>query len=253
MCTALIDATRCGCPTVLKFGSSLLRDGAGFRSAAREVLRTVATGGRAVVVVSAVAGQTDGLLAHARDLSRAPGSALLAALLRTGEEASAALMGMALLEAGVHAHVLAADEIDVRTRGPLDDGEPVGADFERLRAALRAHAVVVVPGFVGRHASGAPSLLGRGGSDLTALFLGAGLGAAEVRLVKDVPGVLPRDPRTAAGPQRPLEATTWEEVERIGSGVVQPKALRFAAAEGLEFTVAGVGGGGTRVGRGAPS
>jgi aspartate kinase len=209
----------------------------------------VAKGRRIAVVVSATAGTTDGLLDRARGLSRTPGAGLLATLLRTGEEASVALMGLALTEASVDAHVLAADELGLCTVGPLDDGEPVEVDIPRLVSCLRAHAVVVVPGFVGRTERGQPSTLGRGGSDLTALFLGWRLGATEVRLVKDVPGVLPADPRVAGPDQLPLPAASWEEVERIGRGVVQTKALRFASSAGVEFRVCGLGTEGTLVGR----
>ncbi|HEM46077.1 MAG TPA: hypothetical protein ENO23_03430, partial [Alphaproteobacteria bacterium] len=116
-----------------------------------------------------------------------------------------------------------------------------------VREALERHEITVVPGFVGRCADGRPTLLGRGGSDFTALFLGHRLGAVEIRLVKDVDGVFDGDPARRPGATA-RRAATWEEVERAGGGVVQPKALRWAAARRLGFRVAALGGTGTWVG-----
>jgi homoserine dehydrogenase len=242
---------------VLKFGSSLLRDEQGFCSAVAEVAREVETGSRVVVVVSAVKGTTDRLTALAQQLADRPAARLLSLLLRTGEDASVALLGIALVQHGLNAHALSGDELGLRTTGPLQDADPKDANVDRLEACLHAHDVVVVPGFVGRDVTGHPSVLGRGGSDLTALFLGERLAAKRIRLIKDVDGVYPTDPRSSAPPgdpargarssPAPLKEATWSEVERIGNGVVQPKALWFAERAGLSFRVSGVGGRGTLV------
>lgn len=250
MCTVLIDggAVTLGPVTVLKFGSSLLRDPEGFEGAACEVEREVRAGRRVIAVVSAVRGTTDRLLGHAHGLSARPAQRLLALLLRTGEDASVALLGISLVQRTLNAHVLTAEELGLRTAGPLDDAEPVDLDVDRLVTCLRAHDVVVVPGFVGLDEAGHPSLLGRGGSDLTALFIGARLGVEEVRLVKDVDGVYAADPNASDCAGAPLEFATWDDVGSFGNGVVQPKALEFAEREGLTFRVAAVAGRGTWVG-----
>lgn len=250
MCTVLMEggAVQLGPVTVLKFGSSLLSGGDGFKKVVGEVEREVALGHRVLAVVSAMKGTTDRLLDTARDLSANPPQGLLSVLLRTGEDASVALLGIALVQSGVNAHALTADEFGLRTAGPLDDAEPVDVDLVRLVACLRAHDVIVVPGFVGVDASGHPSLLGRGGSDLTALYLADRLGAEEVRLLKDVDGVFPRDPKAEEGRSEALVSATWGEVARVGNGVVQSKALLFAERIGLAFRVAAVAGTGTRVG-----
>jgi homoserine dehydrogenase len=246
---------------VVKLGSSLLRGPDGFVRAVEEIAHQLRNGRRVVAVVSARRGVTDALEREARAVaSEPPDPLLLALLLRTGEEASAALMGLALQRAAVRVRVLIADELGLRTCGALDDAEPTDVDVSGLRVSLEAHDVVVVPGFVGRDAAGRPALLGRGGSDYTALYLASRLGAAEARLVKDVEGVFAVDPRiTRAGvraaggaawsrSEPPLPHATWAEVERIGNGVVQPKALRFAERVGLSFRVAAAGGRGTLVG-----
>jgi homoserine dehydrogenase len=271
VCRAVTDAPGASAElTVLKFGSSLLAGLDGYGRALEEVLREIEAGRRVVAVVSARRGVTDALERDARALSAWPDSHLRALLLRTGEEASAALLGLALGRFGVRTRVLTADELGLRTLGAPDDGEPADVDVDALRGAVERHEAVVVPGFVGRDASGRPALLGRGGSDYTALFVASRLGASEVRLVKDVDGVFPSDPRRmladhgpdaptgtrpTAEPGRPppaLERVSWSEVERIGNGVVQPKALRFAERIGLPFRVAGVGGRGTLVGPRCP-
>lgn len=271
---------------VLKFGSSLLDGPGGYRMAVEEIGRWVARGHRLLVVVSARRGRTDELLREARAVTgprdgaemgdgsetgsgaetsfgpvvrgdaMAAGSdatapcepSLVARLLRTGEEASVALLGLAAARAGLSTAVLGADELGLRTTGPVDDAEPVDVDLAALRIALGRHAVAIVPGFVGRNARGWPTLLGRGGSDYTALYLGSRVGAAEIRLVKDVDGVFEGDPGELEA--RPLASASWDDVERVGGGVVQSKALRFAEREGLGFRVAAPGGRGTRVGGG---
>jgi homoserine dehydrogenase len=252
MCTVLTEggAVALGPVTVLKFGSSLLADGAGFEVAVDEIAREVRAGRRVLAVVSAMRGTTDRLLDAAAALTDRPADGLLSSLLQTGEDASVALLTIALTAGGLNAHGVGADALSLRTRGPLRDAEPVGVDLDRLTARLSAHQVVVVPGFVGRDSSGCPSLLGRGGSDLTALFLAALIGAEEVRLVKDVDGVFAHDPRRGPPGAAALAHATWGEVVRVGNGVVQEKALRFAEAQGLVFRVAAPRGRGTLVGPG---
>lgn len=183
----------CGVPrslpvVVLKFGSSVLSQPEGYRRAADEVRKGVACRKRVVAVVSAMGSTTDRLLEAARSLAPTTALALLSQLLATGEEASVALLCIALTSTAVNAVSLPTEQFGLRTHGALSDANPVAADTSTLAAALATHDVVVLPGFVGRDASGAPSLLGRGGSDLTALFLGDALDASEVRLVKDVDG-----------------------------------------------------------------
>lgn len=247
MCDGLTAPPGHGGLVVLKFGSSVLRDGRGFRSAAAEVRRSLDEGQRVVVVVSAVWGATDALLSQAAALSPRPPEGLLTRLLATGEAASVALMAMALAEAGVEAHALDSEALGLRTEGPLLEAEPRTVALDALREALSRGEAVVVPGFVGVSESGEPSLLGRGGSDLTALFLARSLGADACTLVKDVDGVHSTDPRRTAGATR-LERASWQEVMAVGGGVVQPRALAWARDRCLSFRVAAPGGSGTVVG-----
>lgn len=236
---------------VLKFGSSVLRGADGFRTAAGEVEAEVARGGRVVAIVSAPPGATDALLGTAVGVCASPPPDLLVPLLATGEIASVALLTMALRGIGVPARPAGAGDIGLRTRGPLLDAEPVDLDGAWVAASLQAAPVLVVPGFVGVDLSGRPSLLGRGGSDLTAVFLADRLAADECRLVKDVDGVYPVDPNAASDAGGPFESASWDLVLDLAATLVQPKAVRFARERGLTFRVCAPGGRGTRVGEAA--
>jgi len=238
---------------VLKFGSSVLASPDGYRMVAGHVRDEVARGRKLIAVVSAMGQTTDALLTSAKAVAPRPPDALVSALLATGEEASVALLGIALADVGVPSTGFTAARLSVRTRGSLWDAEPVDVDTGPIAAALDCSDVIIVPGFVGVDVTGVPSLLGRGGSDLTALFLGHAMAAAEVRLIKDVDGIYPADPGAtglagAAGGLAPLRTVSWDHARRIGGGVVQDKALRFAARHGLAFRVAALGGCGTWVG-----
>lgn len=233
--------------SVLKFGSSVLEGAEGYRAAAAEVLRELSQGRRVVAVVSAPPGATDALLRSAGALTpEAPGG-LVSRLLATGEAASVALLGIALAARGVSARVLDAEGLALRTSGPTLDADPREIDAARIHGILDLHPVLVVPGFVGVSDDGELSLLGRGGSDLTALFLAHRLGAVECRLVKDVDGVHASDPR--ADPKAPVfRRASWEVVIEVGGELVQEKAVRFALERGMPFRVAAFGGEGTWVG-----
>lgn len=214
-----------------------------------DVLGAEVAGGRKVLaVVSAMGGTTGALLTAARAVMPAPPDSLIGALLATGEDASVALLALALAARGVRAEGLGASRLPILTRGALNDAEPVAIDTARLRAALERSDVVVFPGFVGVDLTGATSLLGRGGSDLSALFLGHALGDADVCLVKDVDGVYPADPRTNSGIEA-YDEMEWSEARRVGGEIVQGKAVDFAERHRVRFRVAGLGGRGTWVGR----
>lgn len=241
-----------GVTAVVKFGSSVLAGQEGYRRVAEHVRQEVAHGRKVIAVVSAMGNTTEALLSAAKAVAAEPRDALVAALLATGEEASVALLRIALADVGVPSAGFTAAQLCVRTRGALRDADPVAVDTRRIAAAFACADVIVVPGFVGVDVTGVPSLLGRGGSDLTALFIGQAVGAAEIRLVKDVDGVFPANPHRVRG-LTPLRTVSWDQALCIGGGVVQDKALRFASRHRLGFRVAAMGGRGTWVGDSPPS
>lgn len=221
---------------VLKFGGSVLRNQQDVRRAAAEVARHVARGTRVVAVVSALEGVTDSLLGQARAFGEYHDPHATALLLSTGELASAALLGLALTSAGITSQVLTPRQVGLRTTGQPLDSSATGLDAGLVRASLRTRACVVVPGFVGVDEHGATTLLGRGGSDLTAIFIAQQLGC-RCRLVKDVAGLYERDPnQPGPEPARYLEVS-WTHALSLGGGIVQPKAIAFARDHALTFEV----------------
>jgi homoserine dehydrogenase len=240
---------------VLKLGGSVLRGERDLPRAVSEVYRIWRRGARVVAVVSALGPTTDELLRRAEQLGLPPRGAAFAAYLGGGEHAAASLLALALQKSGLPASLLDAAGAGLVTTGDPHDAEPVALDAGRLLASLGEGGIAVLPGFVGRDASGQPTLLGRGGSDLTALFVAAELGGACV-LVKDVGGVFTADPARADLAPRRYASIGWESARAVAGGAVQDKALRFAAARGLAFTVRAPGapldaaGAGTRVGSG---
>ena len=252
--------------TVLKFGSSILRDEGDLPAVVGEVGALAAAGHRVVAVVSAMGGSTDDLLGRAGRICSNPDSSALSSLLATGEATSAALLAMALNRGGIPAAVLDPGRVGPVTRGPLLDAEPVSFNREITLSTLSNRPVAVMPGFVGRDRGGEFSLLGRGGSDLTALVVAHFLGAERCRLVKDVDGIYESDPSVGArngcrrghsdegpavaggaqrrDPARPrrYELLSWDGALRLGAKVTQPKALEYARTHRLSFEVGAMGG-----------
>lgn len=233
--------------SVLKFGGSFLRGPEDLLAAVDVIYARVRRGERVIAVTSAFHGRTDQLersLARLDAERRAPSSERVrAALLATGEVETANLLTAALERAGVPA-VCA----EVHRHGPFvapGTEDPVGVDAAALRALLEEVPVICFPGFgaVEDSPERAPALLGRGGSDLTAVVLGRDLGAA-VTLVKDVEGLYTSDPaaRVAGetGPRR-LFAVSFEDALALGDAILQTRAVRFARDHGLPFDVVGPG------------
>lgn len=223
-------------PTVLKLGGSVLTGGDAVFRAVREVVREVRSGRRVVAVVSAEWGATDGLDRLARRFvgdREAPG---YAALLATGEARSAACLTLALGASGVSAELLEAHRLELRTTGPRWRAAPrtVGP---ALGSLLRRRSVVVVPGFVGLQEDGSTALLGRGGTDLTAVFLAHHLGAGRCRLLKDVDGWYTADPATDPTARR-YQDLHWDDAVRSRAPIVQTRAVRLARRLGRPFEVA---------------
>jgi len=226
--------------TILKFGSSVLRNREDLTRAVHEIYRWVREGDRVLAVVSAFGGTTNKLLEQAFSYGGDRDEHAVAALVGTGEETASALLSVALDRAGICSMVLDAARISLRTNGPVLDAEPASVDEGRIWQAFRGVPVCVVPGFIGRTHEGSPSLLGRGGSDLTALFLAQRLGAGKCRLIKDVNGLYEHDPADDPPPLR-YRTANWDDALRLSGRIVQHKAIRFAKTHRLSFEVGSLG------------
>jgi homoserine dehydrogenase len=225
---------------VLKFGSSVLRNESDLPTAVHEIYRWWRDGFQVVAVVSAFGNTTDELTQRAHSVCEQPDDKLLAALLATGEATSSVLLGLALNRSGIPGTVLDAETAGLRTDGPLLDGNLTSVDISGVRKELEK-GIVVLPGFVGRSRCGKTTLLGRGGSDLTALFLAQRLGGT-CRLIKDVDGLYTSDPNSDS---RSLPArysrVSYATAARVGGAVVQRKAIEFAEQQRLRFSVSSIG------------
>ncbi len=235
---------------VLKFGSSVLRSPADLPRAVAEIERRRNNGRTGVVaVVSAFKGRTDELLSAAGVRSRFdPGGPALASLLGVGEVEASALLALELDRAGVSAELLPPERVGVIAGASCIEGEPVQTDPRWVLSALGRVGVAVVPGFVARTRDGRPALLGRGGSDLTAVCLAAAIGAQCV-LIKDTGAVHEWDPAEGGPAPKRFATLTFEDALALGDRVIQPRAIRWAQRLGRSFTVAGLGAdAGTRIG-----
>lgn len=224
---------------VLKFGSSVLRVEGDYAAAALEVYRHVRDGEKVVAVVSALAGETDALLSQGARVGGHP-PALLARVARVGELHSAALMALALSRLGIRACTM-----DPHEMGLVAEGDPLDANLTKLDAdavlgKLDDHEVVVVPGFTAGHAEHGVVTLGRGGTDLSAVFFAARLDAHRVRLIKDVDGVYAEDPARNPLAER-FSQLGYAEAAEASSGLIQPKAIHAAAVEDVLIEVASLG------------
>lgn len=226
---------------VLKFGSSVLHSQGQLPTAVHEIYRWYRAGWRVVAIVSAIGNTTEALLSAAREFAGEPEPNATAELLATGERHSAALLGIALDRSGIKSRVVDPWEIGLTTAGSPIDSEPVAVDRTSVEKLLSESQVIVVPGFFGYASNGRLQLLGRGGSDLSAVYLANEIGASRCRLVKDVDGVYERDPALAAStPSRRFVSMDYAEaLERAGQ-LIQPKAVRFLERHSASAEVAAI-------------
>lgn len=232
---------------VVKLGGSVLRSDEEVPARVDLLRREVAAGARVVAVASAFEGVTDRLWQRALRFAGRPDPERLAAFVACGEEEATAALALVASAGGLDVVRLAASELDLVTCGPALAGAPLRLGGRRLGRALGEAPLVVVPGFVGRNEEGRMTLLGRGGSDSTAIFLAAKLGAS-CRLVKDVDGWFEADPACDPAARR-YRSLHWDHAIAHPAPIVQPEAVRLARALGQRFEVTGVAGApGTAVG-----
>jgi aspartate kinase len=183
-----------------------------------------------VVVVSAMAGETNRLLALARAAAGVPDERESDALVSTGEQVTAALTALALLDAGVPARSFLGHQIRIQTDSAYGRARIVRIDADRLRAAFAGGAVAVVAGFQGVDGEGNITTLGRGGSDTSAVALAAALAADVCEIYTDVDGVYTSDPRVVPR-ARKLDRIAYDEMlelASLGAKVLQIRSVEFA-------------------------
>jgi aspartate kinase len=215
---------------VMKFGGTSVGNIERIRNVAERVIRTLQAGHRLVVVVSAMSGETDRLLKLAKDLSSMPNSRELDVLLATGEQASMALLGIALEEKGQPSRSYTGGQVRILTDSAFNKARILEIDKENITSTLDEGKIAIVAGFQGVDQAGNITTLGRGGSDTTAVAIAAALKADECRIYTDVDGVYTADPRIVPDARR-LDRITYEEMlemASLGSKVLQIRSVEFA-------------------------
>jgi aspartate kinase len=215
---------------VQKFGGTSVGSVERIRNVAMRVAKWRRAGHDIVVVPSAMSGETNRLLALAGELQAHPDPRELDVVAATGEQVTAGLVSMALMENGVPARSYAGWQVKVLTDRAYTKARIISIDDARIRKDLVEGRVVVVAGFQGVDAEGNVTTLGRGGSDTSAVALAAALKADECQIYTDVDGVFTTDPRIEPNARR-LHTVTFEEMLELasaGSKVLQIRSVEFA-------------------------
>ncbi|AOS78802.1 aspartate kinase [Hydrogenophaga sp. PBC] len=219
---------------VHKYGGTSMGSTERIRNVARRVAKWHKAGHQMVVVPSAMSGETNRLLGLAKELAPAkPGKAHgreLDMLASTGEQASSALLAIALQAEGMDAVSYAGWQGPIKTNDAYTKARIESIDDARVRADLEAGKVVIVTGFQGIDGDGNITTLGRGGSDTSAVAVAAALKAAECLIYTDVDGVYTTDPRVVPEARRLLRVSFEEmlEMASMGSKVLQIRSVEFA-------------------------
>ncbi len=215
---------------VQKYGGTSVGSPERIKHVAKRVARWHARGDQVVVVVSAMSGETNRLIALAKEIQLQPNPRELDVMVSTGEQVTIALLAMALTEIGVKARSYTGAQVKILTDSAHTKARILKIDEDRMRADLDDGCVVVVAGFQGIDEQGSITTLGRGGSDTTGVALAAALNADECQIYTDVDGVYTADPRIVPEARR-LKTITFEEMlemASLGSKVLQIRSVEFA-------------------------
>ncbi|HJY06366.1 MAG TPA: aspartate kinase [Bryobacteraceae bacterium] len=215
---------------VQKFGGTSVGSVERIKAVAQRVARWKAMGHDLVVVLSAMSGETNRLLALAKEVQAQPDPRELDVIAATGEQVTIGLLSMALMDLGLKAKSYTGAQVSVLTDSAHTKARIQSIDEERLHQDLADGCIPVVAGFQGMDAQGNITTLGRGGSDTSAVALAAALKADECHIYTDVDGVYTTDPRIVPEARR-LKTVTFEEMlemASLGSKVLQIRAVEFA-------------------------
>src|SRR5215468_8247485 len=224
---------------VQKYGGTSVGSIDRIRNVARRIARFHRDGHRLVVVVSAMSGETNRLLALAKEISASPDPRELDVVAATGEQVSIGLLAIALHDLGLKAKSYTGGQVRVLTDSAFTRARILEIDEEPIRKDLAAGMIVIVAGFQGVDADGNITTLGRGGSDTSGVALAAALGADECQIYTDVDGVYTTDPRIVPEARR-LDKITFEEMlemASLGSKVLQLRSVEFAGKYKVKLRV----------------
>ena len=224
---------------VQKYGGTSVGSVERIQEVAKKVIKYRNDGHDIVVVVSAMSGETNRLLALAKEINPDPRGRELDVLLSTGEQVTIALLSMTLQEMGMPAQSYTGSQVRILTDDAHNKARIMQIDDEKMRQDLSEGKVVVVAGFQGCDEHGNITTLGRGGSDTTAVALAAALKADECQIYTDVDGVYTTDPRVVPEARR-LDRITFEEMlemASLGAKVLQIRSVEFAGKYNVPLRV----------------
>ena len=224
---------------VQKYGGTSVGNVDRIRNVAQRVAKYKAQGHQVVVVLSAMSGETNRLIALAREMQSTPDPRELDVMISTGEQVTIALLAMALKDLGLKAKSYTGWQVPIVTDNAYTKARIEDISDEKMRADLDSGHVIVVAGFQGIDADGSITTLGRGGSDTTGVALAAALKADECQIYTDVDGVYTTDPRIVPE-ARKLKTITFEEMlemASLGSKVLQIRSVEFAGKYKVKLRV----------------
>lgn len=215
---------------VQKYGGTSVGSAERIKNVARRVAKWHEAGHQVVVVVSAMSGETNRLIALAKEIQTQPDPRELDVVASTGEQVTIGLLSMALQALGRKARSYTGAQIAVHTDSAFSKARIESIDADKLKADLAQGIIPIVAGFQGVDAQGNITTLGRGGSDTSGVALAAALQADECQIYTDVDGVYTTDPRIVPEARR-LDTVTFEEMlemASLGSKVLQIRSVEFA-------------------------
>jgi aspartate kinase len=215
---------------VQKFGGTSVANLECMRQVLAKVKRPLSQGDKVVVVLSAMSGETNRLLALAKEWAPNPDTAEMDSLVSTGEQVSVALFSILLKSQGIRARSVLGFQVPIRTNCAFGKARIVDIDGKKLHEMLEDHDVLVVAGFQGCDEQSRITTLGRGGSDTSAVALAAALQADVCEIYTDVPGVFTTDPNICST-ARKIDRVAYDEMlemASMGAKVLQIRSVEFA-------------------------
>ncbi len=215
---------------VKKFGGTSVGSIERIEALAERIAKAYQAGERQVIVCSAMAGETNRLIALGGQVTAYGDPREMDMLISTGEQISIALMAMALQKRGIPARSLTGDQVQIHTNSQFGRAAIEQVDTNYLEQLLEQGIIPVVAGFQGRNPNGDVTTLGRGGSDTTAVALAAALSADECQIFTDVTGVFTTDPNLEPAAKRldSISFSSMFEMARLGAKVLHPDSVAYA-------------------------
>ncbi len=215
---------------VMKFGGTSVGDMERIRNVARRVAKVFDEGNQVIVVLSAMAGETNKLVAMAKEMSEVPLEREYDVLVSTGEQITIALLAICLNAMGYKAQSFLGHQVPIVTDSAFSRARIARIDDTRIREALSGGTIVVMAGFQGVDEQGNITTLGRGGSDTSAVAIAAALHADVCEIYTDVDGVYTTDPRLVPNAAKIGKISYDEmlEMASMGAKVLQIRSVEFA-------------------------